>query len=119
MGSGSHLHEPFVDPDRYWLALVTMGDLIMRKRQPDTRIHKHELGSFTHRGKRFVVNLRPGVPRNACIEEFRKGGLRCWASHTWLDDKAADFVRTNATFNLDKNSFVWKNGVRVRETRRG
>ena len=93
----------------------------MRRRQPDNRIHRHELGSFTPTvgGRRFVVNLRPGVPRNACIEEFREGSLRCWASHTWLDDKSADFVRANATYNPDNNSFVWNEGVKVQETRRG
>jgi hypothetical protein len=93
----------------------------MRRRQPDNRIHKHELGSFTPKpGKtRFVVNLRPGVPRNACVEEFREGALRCWASHTWLDETAAEYVRNNATFNVDQNSFVWNAGVKVQETRRG
>lgn len=91
----------------------------MRRRQPDNRVHKHELGSFTIHGKRFVVNLRPGVPRNACIEEFRNGGLRCWASHNWLDDRAAAFVRENAAFNAEQNHFVWNEGVKVRETRRG
>lgn len=90
-----------------------------KRRQPDHRIHKYELGSFTMNGKRFVVNLRPGVPRNACIEEFRNGGLRCWASHNWLDDEAAEFVRANATFNQESNHFVWNDGVKVRETKRG
>ena len=93
----------------------------MRRRQPDNRIHKHELGSFTPKvgGKRFVVNLRQGVPRNALVEEFRNGALRCWASHTWLDNSAADYVRSNATFSSKNNSFIWNEGVRVRETRRG
>ena len=90
-----------------------------RQRQPDHRIRTHELGSFTSGGTKFVVNLRPGVPRNACIEEFRDGTLRCWASHTWLDDKAADFVRENATYREEQNSFVWNDGVKVRETQRG
>ncbi len=91
------------------------------RRQPDNRIHKHELGSFTPGGvgRRFVVNLRQGVPRNACVEEFRDGTLRCWASHTWLDDDAADYVRDNASFDAEKNSFTWNEGVKVRETRRG
>lgn len=89
----------------------------MRRRQPDSRIRKHELGSFTLGGKRFVVNLRPGVPRNACIEEF-DGSLRCWASHKWLDDRAAEFVLKNAT-PTDNNAFIWNKGVRVKETRRG
>lgn len=91
----------------------------MRQRQPDYRIHKHELGSFTCRGTKFVVNLRPGVPRNACIEKFRDGTLRCWASHTHLDDEAAEFVRENSTFRSEQNSFVWNEGVKVRETQRG
>ena len=90
----------------------------MRRRQPDPRIRKHELASWTHGGKRFVVNLRPGVPRNACVEEFREGSLRCWASRTWLDDDATEFVRANST-QTENNSFVWNEGVRVRESRRG
>lgn len=85
--------------------------------QPDERIKRHELGSFTLGGKKFVVNLRPGVPRNACIEEFR-GALRCWASHTWLNDEAAAFVRENAVLT-EQNAFVWKPGVRVREVWKG
>ncbi|MBD3426386.1 MAG: hypothetical protein GF409_04035 [Candidatus Omnitrophica bacterium] len=89
----------------------------MRRRQPDPRIKRDELGSFTMNGKRFVVNLRPGVPRNACIEEFR-GDLRCWASHTWLTDEAAAFVRNNAT-QTENNAFVWLDKVRVREVHRG
>lgn len=84
-------------------------------RQPDNRIHKHELGSFTCNGQRFVVNLRRGVPRNACVEEFR-GKLRCWASRTWLDGQAARFVRQNAEFLEGNNAFVWKDGVSVKET---
>ena len=90
-----------------------------RRRQPDNRIHKHELGSFTLNGKRFVVNLKPGVPRNACIEEFRNGALRCWASYQWLDDEAAEYVSANATYNAENNHFVWNDGVKVRETKRG
>lgn len=89
----------------------------MRRRQPDNRIRKYELGSFTMNGKRFVVNLRPGVPRNACIEQFGDA-LRCWASHRWLDDEAADFVRENSV-QTENNAFVWKEGVRVKEVRRG
>lgn len=87
------------------------------KPQPDSRIRKYELGSFTLEGKKFVVNLRPGVPRNACIEEF-DGGLRCWASHTWLDNDAAAFVRENSV-PTKNNAFVWKPGVRVREVWKG
>jgi len=83
------------------------------------KIHKHELGSFSINGKRFVVNMQPGVPRNACIEETVDGNLRCWASHTGLDRRAADFVRANATFNPARNHFTWNDGVRVRETYRG
>ena len=93
----------------------------MRTRQPDSRIHKDELGSFTpgNKNSRFVVNLRQGAPRNACIEESRDGPLRCWATHTWLDDEAAEFVRANATFNESQNSFSWNDGIRVQETQRG
>ena len=87
--------------------------------QPDQRIHKFELGSFTNNGKRFVVNLRPGVPRNACIERINENSLRCWASHTFLDHKAAKFVEEHAVFNPERNHFTWKEGVKVRETRRG
>lgn len=87
------------------------------RRQPDHRIHMRDLGVLDLNGKRFVINLRPGVPFNACIEEF-KGSLRCWASHNWLDDEAAAFVRNNAT-PTDNNAFVWNEGVRVKETRRG
>jgi hypothetical protein len=91
------------------------------RRQRDDRIHKRDLGSFTpDKGDvRFVINLRPGVPKNACIEQFRDGTLRCWASHTWLDDDAAEFVRDNTTFDSDRNSFTWNEGVKVQETRRG
>lgn len=85
--------------------------------QPDNRLRVGDLGSFTINGRRFVVNLRPGVPRNACIEEF-DGALRCWASHTWLTPDAADFVRANAV-PTDGNAFAWKPGVRVREVRKG
>ena len=87
------------------------------KAQPDRRIKRHELGSFTRNGKRFVVNIQPGVPRNACIEEF-DGYLRCWACYEPLDDDAAQFVRENATFT-DNNAFVWNDGVEVPETQRG
>jgi hypothetical protein len=92
----------------------------MRRRQPDNRIHRWELGSWTPVGgtKRFVVNLRRGVPYNACVETFRNGALRCWASHNWLDNEAAAFVRDNAT-QTDKGAFVWDEGVKVSETRRG
>ncbi len=85
--------------------------------QPDGRIHKFELGSFTCGGRRFVVNLRRGVPRNACVEQFR-GKLRCWASRTWLDDHAARYVRANST-TTDNNAFVWNEGVEVKETWKG
>jgi len=86
--------------------------------QPDERIHKFELGSFTCNEKRFVVNLRQGVTRSACIEEFR-GKLRCWESHDWLDSKAADYVRANATHGVADgglNHFVWNDDVKVKET---
>ena len=86
--------------------------------QPDSRVHKNALASFTVAGTRFVVNGRPGVPRNACVEEF-DGSLRCWASKAWLDDAAANFVRANATFRPENNCFVWNDGVRVWEVRKG
>lgn len=89
----------------------------MSRRQPDNRIRASELGSLSLNGKRFVVNLRPGVPRNACIEEVN-GLLRCWASHRWLDDEAAAFVRENSV-KTENNAFVWKEGVRVQEIQRG
>jgi len=89
----------------------------MRRRQPDRRIRVRDLGSFTINGKRYVVNLRPGVPRNACIEEY-DGGLRCWASRTWLDDEAAAFVRDNSE-PASHNKFIWNKGIRVREVRKG
>jgi hypothetical protein len=85
--------------------------------QPDPRIHKNDLASFTSNGKRFVVNGSPGVPRNACIEEVG-GRLRCWASHVWLDDAAAAFVRANAA-PTENDSFVWNDGVKVWEVRKG
>lgn len=85
--------------------------------QPDNRIHKYELGAFTKNGKRFVVNLRPGVPYNAVIEEHDGGTLRCWASHRFLDEEAASFVKNNAT-KTDKNAFIWKKGMRPKEKRR-
>jgi len=93
----------------------------MYQRQPDDRIHVKNLGSFTPdgKGKRFVINLKQGVPRNACIEKDRDGVLRCWASHSWLDEEAAAYVRENATFNPEGNSFCWNEGVRVQETRKG
>lgn len=85
----------------------------MRRRQPDNRIHRWELGSWTPTGgtKRFVVNLRRGVPYNACVETFRDGTLRCWASHSWLDDEAAAFVLANAT-PTGKNAFSWNDNVK-------
>ena len=86
--------------------------------QPDPRIRKENLGAFFIKGKRYVVNANPGVPRNACVEEF-DGALRCWASHQWLDDSAADFIRQNATYLPDNNAFIWKVGVRVPEVRKG
>lgn len=90
----------------------------MRRYQFNDRIRRHELGSFTVNGKRFVVNLRPGVPRNACIEESRNGSLRCWASHKLLDREAVQFIRENAVWT-ENNAFVWKDGIKVRETKRG
>ena len=81
----------------------------MRKRQPDNRIHFENLGMVTLGGKRFVVNLGPGVPFNACIENF-KGSLRCWASHRWLDSRAADLVDHFAT-ETDGNAYIWRDEV--------
>lgn len=86
--------------------------------QPDIRIHKRDLASFIIGGKRFVVNGRPGVPRNACVEEF-DGALRCWASHQWLDDEAAAYVKAHATYLPENNAFAWKPGVRILEVRKG
>lgn len=86
--------------------------------QPDDRIRRRDLAALFVDGKRFVVNGRPGVPRNACVEQF-DGGLRCWASRQWLDDDAANYVRNNAKYLPDSNSFVWNIGVRVWEVRKG
>lgn len=86
--------------------------------QPDPRIGKRDLGAWFHDGKRYVVNARPGVPRNACVEQF-DSALRCWASHQWLDDEAANYVRANATYSPEQNAFLWKVGVRVPEIRKG
>lgn len=84
----------------------------MSRRQFDNRVHKHELGMLIlGDGKRLVVNLRPGVPFNAVVEQFRNGSLRCWASHAFLDDRAASVVRYNAE-EASSNSFVWKDNVK-------
>jgi len=82
----------------------------MRRRQPDNRIHPDNLGMMFLNGKRFVINLRAGVPFNACIEEFQ-GSLRCWASYHWLDNRAAMVVDGNAT-KTEKDSFVWNDNVK-------
>ena len=82
----------------------------MRRRQPDNRIHPDNLGMMILNDQRFVINLRPGVPFNACVEEFA-GGLRCWASHNWLDNRAAAVVDGFATAT-EGGSFVWKDEVK-------
>ncbi len=82
----------------------------MRRRQPDNRIHPENLGMMFLNGKRFVINLRPGVPFNACIEEF-DGSLRCWASHNWLDQRAATVVDGYATPG-ESGSFLWNDDVK-------
>lgn len=82
----------------------------MRRRQPDSRIHSGNLGMVILNGKRFVINLRPGLPFNACIEEI-DGALRCWASHRWLDSRAAMIVDGYAT-KTDGGSFVWNDDVK-------
>lgn len=82
----------------------------MYQRQPDNRIRLGDLGMMILNGKRFVVNLRPGVPFNACIEEF-DGNLRCWASHEWLDTRAAMIVDRLAT-KTKTGTFVWNDDVR-------
>jgi len=75
--------------------------------QPDNRIHRHELGSLIINGKNFVVNRRRGVPFNSVIE-LVNGHLRCWASHRPLDEEAAAYVRANADYMAENNSFIWK-----------
>ena len=90
----------------------------MQPQVRDNRIQKRDLGSFTVKGTRLVVNLQPGVPRNACIEEV-DGVLRCWASREPLDQEAADYVRENAIYRPENNTFVWKDGVMAWEVRKG
>ncbi len=82
----------------------------MRRRQPDNRIHPENLGMVILNGKRFVINLQPGVPFNACIEEF-KDSLRCWASHSWLDNRATTMVDGHAA-KSDNGSFTWNDDVK-------
>lgn len=74
--------------------------------QPDERIGVRDLGYFFFNGRKYVVNRRPGVPHNSCIEEF-DGKLRCWASKVWLDDEAAQIVRERATYLPESNAFIW------------
>jgi hypothetical protein len=83
---------------------------IMHRRQPDNRIHPENLGMVLINGKRFVVNLRPGVPFNACIEEF-DGALRCWASQNWLDRRASTIVDGFAE-KTESGAFVWGDEVK-------
>ncbi len=78
----------------------------------DSRIHPRDLGMVTISGKRYVINLRPGVPFNACIEEHG-GALRCWASHNYLDRRATSIVEGFSTTSLD-GAHVWD-----REVKRG
>ncbi len=82
----------------------------MRRRQPDNRIHPENLGMMFLNGKRFVINLRPGVPFNACIEEFQDS-LRCWASHHWLDNRAAGVIEGYAALS-EGGSFTWNDDVK-------
>lgn len=84
----------------------------MRNRQPDYRIHKHELGAFAFGGRRYVIHALPGCPRNATIEIFN-GRLRCWACKRYLVDRAAQYVRERATSRdytteRDGDVFIWK-----------
>ena len=80
------------------------------RRQPDNRVHPENLGMMILNGKRFVINLRPGVPFNACIEEF-KDSLRCWASYNWLDNRAAMIVDGYAT-KTETGAFTWNEDVK-------
>jgi hypothetical protein len=80
-------------------------------------IEIRDLGYLYLEGKRFVVNTRPGLPRNACVEE-EGGQLRCWASRSPLTAEAESFVRDNAS-PTGHGTFVWNEGVRVREVRKG
>ena len=82
----------------------------MRYRQPDRRIQPRDLGMMALNGQRFVINLRPGVPFNACIEEF-DGSLRCWASYKQLTQEAADLVARHAT-QTKSGAFLWNDDVR-------
>ena len=83
----------------------------MKRRQPDNRIHPGNLGMMILNGRRFVINLRPGVPINACIEEDRNGSLHCWASHKWLDNRAATIVDGHAT-KTETGAFTWNDEVK-------
>ena len=78
-------------------------------RQPDDRIRRNELGVLSLNGKRYVISTRRGLPRNATVETFA-GYLRCWACKKALDEEAAAFVRENADYNPDNNTFAWKKG---------
>jgi len=82
----------------------------MYRRQPDNRVHPENLGMMILNGQRFVINLRPGVPFNACVEEF-DGSLRCWASHNWLDNRAAIVVDGYAN-KTESGAFIWKDEVK-------
>jgi hypothetical protein len=73
--------------------------------QPDRRIRRHELRQWSFGDKRYIVNGRRGVPRNATIEEF-DGALRCSSSHAWLDDEAAEYVRTVAEKSKGNTFYV-------------
>ncbi len=82
----------------------------MQRRQPDSRIHPGNLGMMFLNDRRFVISLRPGFPFNACIEEV-DGQLRCWASHKWLDQRAALIVDNFAT-KTEGGSYVWNDDVK-------
>ena len=73
--------------------------------QPDNRISTHDLGYLELNGKRYVIHDKPGCPRNACIERF-DGYLRCWACHTVLTDKAAEYV-VDTFEETEKGAFVF------------
>lgn len=82
----------------------------MRKRQPDNRIRPENLDMMVLKGKRFVINLRLGVPFNACIEDL-DSVLRCWASKDWLDERAALVVDSFAT-KTQRGSYLWNENVK-------
>lgn len=72
-------------------------------------IEPEELGWTLIQGRPYVVNTRPGVPFNACIEEY-DGRLRCWASHAELTAEAARLVESFASPS-PTGAFVWRETV--------